>query len=191
MRYSPTAAVTECSEWIADNTSSSSTCCLYTHVQICMHADTHSLYQSQGFCQCRCQHYQTYFSPVQFSRSQIRAKVMYVYAHAQTCVCVFVVIAAVTCAIALARSPPFLFSEQTFVCLYLYYVCTCVRFCACCCIEEHRSLRQCRGLWQRKQIFVPLPPTGKGSYTHNTPLWSHMHTLTHRESKCNHAVHEH
>lgn len=116
-----------------------------------------------------CQHYQSYFSHGQFSRSQIRARVavcMRLRASTYTpCPCML---------------PLFLFSEQTFVCLYLY--CVCVRvfvFCACCCIKEHRSLRQCRGLWQRKQIFVPLPPTGNSSYTHSTLLWSHKHTHTH------------
>lgn len=59
-------------------------------------------------------------------------------------------------------------------------LCLWVRLCVRCFIKEHRSPRQCRGLWQRKQIFVPLPPTGNCSYTHRTPLSSRMlmHTGT-------------
>lgn len=77
VRYSRTAAVTECSEWTADNTGRPSACCLYTHthtlpkthahIQTCRLAHTHSLYQSQGFCQWMCQHYQSYFSPTHYS----------------------------------------------------------------------------------------------------------------------------
>lgn len=120
LRYSQTAAVTECSEWTADNTSSSPTCCLYTltlpktHTEICMHVNTHSLYQRPGFCQRMCQRYQSYFSPGQFSRSQIRAKVVvHTSLHNKSahdlsyCPCVL---------------PLFLFSDQI-VCLYVWSFC--------------------------------------------------------------------
>ena len=195
VRYSLTTAVTECSEWTPDNTGRSSTCCLYTHthththslkntrIQSCVHVDTHSLYQSQGFCQRMCQHYQSYFSPGQSSRSQIREKGCGV----QTCVCVCVCLCvcvrlwakvSVTCAVGLACSH--------FFSIFRANLCKCVCVCSFLCvrrfIKEHRSLRQCEGLWQRKQIFVPLPPTGNGSYTHRTPLSYHTLTHTHTDT---------
>lgn len=119
-RYSRTAAVTECSEWTPDNASSSSTCCSHTHtlpkkthIQIYMQVDTHSLYQSQSFCQPMCQHYQSYFSPRQSSRSQIRVKVaVCVYACTDVCVCVLVAKVPVTCALALACSHFFYFQSK-------------------------------------------------------------------------------
>lgn len=116
VRYSPTAAVTECSEWITDNTKSSSTCCLYTHTL--MHVDTHSLYQSQGFCQRMCQRYQSYFSHRQFSRSQIRAKVEVCICHVHTSMCVCVSKSDLYCCPCVL--PLFLFSRQTIVSVYLY-----------------------------------------------------------------------
>lgn len=138
-----------------------------------MHADTHSLYQSQGFCQRMCQRYQSYFSVGQSRGSQIPAEVALCRRGVE-----FVVKRPVTCAAALACSHFFYFQSKP--------LCASVRLCLCggLCVrylvKEHRSLRQCRGLWQRKQIFVPLPPTGNCSYTHRTPLSSHM--LTHTQT---------
>lgn len=78
------------------------------------------------------------------------------------------------------RAPTFSILSAN-LCVYLYErLCLWGRLCVRCFIKEHRSLRQCRGLWQRKQIFVPLPPTGNCSYTHRTPFSSRMlmHTDT-------------
>lgn len=59
VRYSLTAAVTECSEWTADNAISSSTCCLCARA----HTHTHLIYLNQGYCQCMCQRYRSLFRP--------------------------------------------------------------------------------------------------------------------------------
>lgn len=76
---------------------------------MCMHADTHVLYQSQGFCQRMCQHSHSYFSPGQSSRSQIQAEVVMC---GRVCVCCQR--ARVTCA--LVCSHFFYFQSRSFVC---------------------------------------------------------------------------
>lgn len=100
----------------------------------------------------------------QLCRSQIRAKVAVCMHRCRR----------VTCVLLPLRAPTFsIFRANLRKCVSLR---VCVRLCVRGFMKEHRSLGQCGGLWQRKPIFVPLPPTGKGSYSHRTPLSSHTHT---------------
>lgn len=181
VRYSLTAAVTECSEWTADNAISSSTCCLCTHTHTCTGA---LIISEPRLLLVHVSALSQLFHPGTVHRLKDRSKV-------RGCGCVCKKWLWPT-SLPPARSHFFYFqSKPLWVYLYMRLRCFMKNE------RKHRPSRQCGGLCERKQIFVPLPATGNCSYTHRTPFSSHTHALTHRltqtskRGKCKLSVERH
>lgn len=114
VRYSLTAAVTECSEWMADNTGSPSACCLYTlpktHTHSNLHACGHTLIISEPkLLSAYVSALSKLFQPQTIQQVTDKSKGCGAYAPVQTCV--FVVKVLVTYGSCPCVLPLFLFSE--------------------------------------------------------------------------------
>lgn len=153
---------------------------------MCMHADTHSLYQSQGFCQHMCQHYQSYFSHWQSSRSQIPAKVL-------VCRRAFVSKVPVTCTTALACTHFFYFRCKP-LCVSVRTIAS-VGSSLCALLHKRTQKPQTMQRALAKETdFCPTPTNRKLLLHPPHPAFvSHAdaHRQTHTDGKCNHAVQEH